>query len=465
MKRTIFRGLYLRVDLSKIDFSAPVRSHYCTNPQDLAWARKQIHAYIKEGVLAPSLSQDHLVHPWFVIRKKGKRRLVIDFDRLNQAILHSPSVSYEDLSQAPSLIRRRPWMVSIDLKSAFHHIPLSPSLIRLSCIRLDHQVFAFQVLSFGLNMAPKIFCSILQAALDHLRLDPIRPLKLIFYMDDILLASPTRRFARADALLLISHLLSLGFVINFDKSVIYPTRLIQHLGLLINTYDYSFRIPPHKLSDLTSFCQTVAIRPQIRLLTARSLLGKLLALRLAFSPVRRFTWNLIQEISIAIPPTRLLRSQQRHLRISLSTLARSDLFWIANNLASFPPSRFLSRPSVHVFTDASNTGWGAWVPRLNLGVHGKWTITQLPPIHCLELAAVIHACSALPLPPHSRIALHTDNTAIIAYLRRWGGSGSPQLQSLVHNLWDILLAKSLSIHTVTYISTTDNWQADRLSRL
>ena len=47
MKRTIFRGLYLRVDLSKIDFSAPVRSHYCTNPQDLAWARKQIHAYIK----------------------------------------------------------------------------------------------------------------------------------------------------------------------------------------------------------------------------------------------------------------------------------------------------------------------------------------------------------------------------------------------------------------------------------
>lgn len=407
-----------------------------------------------------------LSHPWFVVRRRGKRRLVVDFDRLNRAMRESSAVQYEDLRQVPRLVRRRPWLSSLDLKSAFHHIPLSNSLRQLCGIHFRGRCFTFTVMSFGLSMAPKVWCSILRAALDHLRHHPTQPLFLLFYMDDILLASPTQATARADTLRLTSHLLDLGFVINFDKSVLQPTRCLRHLGFLIDTRSNTFRIPADKASDLVSFCRTVSLRPSIRVATARSLLGKLLALRLAFSPVRRFSWSLIEELSQAIPPDRRRRAQQRSLRITLSSLARSDLAWIAANLLYFPPAHFNQRPTCHLFTDASLTGWGAWAPSLSLGVHGRWLHTSpLPHIQVLELAAVIHAISALPLPPHSRIHLHTDNQASLSYIAKWGGSASPELQSLAHRLWDLLLVRQLSIHTVSYIPSLLNHQADLLSRL
>jgi hypothetical protein len=459
----------LRVDLSKIDFALPRRSHFCTNPKDLAWARREIRSYLASRVLAPAPSGFNLLaHPWFVVRRKGKRRLVVDFEKLNAAILHSTSVSYEDLSTVPALTRRRPWMISIDLKAAFHHVPLSPSLQRLSCIQFEGAMLCFTVMTFGLSMAPKIWCSILASALNALRHHPSDPIHLSFYMDDILLAAPTRSLARLHALRLVRHLSSLGLVINYDKSSLSPARRLRHLGFLIDTTSHTFQIPPDKASDISSFTKTVSLRPHIRIPTAQSLLGKLLALRIAFTPVRRYTWSLIHELTAAIPPHRRRRSQLRHLRISLSPSARSDLIWISNNIRSFPPARYASRPTLHLYTDASLSGWGAWSPQLSISLAGRWRHAPhrpMPHIQLLELTAVYHAISQLPIPAHSSIALHTDNMSVLAYIAKWGGSGNRALHRLVQHIWDLLLSRSAQIVSVDYLPSALNQQADWLSRL
>ena len=212
------------------------------------------------------------------MRRRGKRRLVVDFDRLNVALLDPTSVSYEDLSTVPSLLRRRRWMISIDLKSAFHHVPLSPSLQALSCIRFLDVIYCFRVMTFGLSAAPRIWCAILKAALDCLRLQGIH---LRFYMDDIILAASTKRLARLHSLTLVRHLTAIGLVINREKCVLLPTKRLLHLGFLIDSSRSTFLIPPDKAADISSFCHTVALRPHIRLTTAMSLLGKIMALRIA----------------------------------------------------------------------------------------------------------------------------------------------------------------------------------------
>ena len=179
---------FIRVDISKIDFSTPRRSHFITNQRDLAWARIEIQKYLAQGVLSPSSFPNPLIHPWFVVKKRGRRRLVVDFDRLNAAILSPTSASYEDLSTVPPLVcRRRRWLTSLDLKSAFHHVPLAPATQALACIAFQGSILSFRVMTFGLSVAPRIWCAILAAALAPLR----AVVNLSFYMDDILIASPS----------------------------------------------------------------------------------------------------------------------------------------------------------------------------------------------------------------------------------------------------------------------------------
>lgn len=463
MKRTLFRGLFIRVDISKIDFTTPRRSHFISNQRDLSWARSEIRKYLAQGVLSPSTFSNPLIHPWFVVRRKGRRRLVVDFDRLNAAILSPTTVSYEDLSSVPSLVRHgKRWLTSLDLKSAFHHVPLAPSIQRLSCIAFQGSILTFRVMSFGLSVAPRVWCAIMAAALAPLR----SHINLSFYMDDILIASPSPSLARSHTLLLIRHLQALGLVISFDKSSLTPATSIRHLGFIIDARSSCFRIPSDKAKDIAAFCKTAAIRPQLRVLTAMSLLGKILALRYAFSPARRYTWSLIQELTSAIPPNRRARSQLRGLRIHLSPVARSDLLWIASNIHSFPPSPFFPKASLHLYTDACLTGWGAWSPQLSVAAHGRWTLSGNPPhIQILELDAVLHALSALPIPPFSRIVLHTDNIAVLFYVRRWGGSRSPLLNDRTRLLWDTLLSKNCAIIAAHYIPSTLNRIADSLSRI
>ena len=451
--------------MSKIDRTPLRRSHFCTRPRDLSWANSELQRWLSSGILTPFEGEDApLIHPWFVVWKNGKPRLVIDFLRLNNAIVESPSVQYQDLRSLPPLIKKGHYMFSIDIKSAFHHIPLSRNLQTLSCIRWNGQVYCLTVMSFGLNMAPRIWCQVLEFPLSILRKEGII---LSSYMDDILAVAPTRHQARLNLLRCLDVLTAYGLVINWQKSILSPTRQIQHLGFIINSRNLTFEIPGPKLSDIRNFCHTAATRHHIRLRTAQSLLGKILAISLAFLPARRFTWSLILELSEKAP----LRLPRRHRRspkekIFLSQEARHDLLWIHQALQHGASRRFASRPLVRLYTDASLTGWGAWSPELGRAASGHWLFSGQPPhIQELELQAIIQAINALPFPDNSDLHLFTDNMAVKAYVEKWGGSGSHQLRCLTHRLWNATFSRNLCIFKASYIPSQANHLADRLSRL
>ena len=463
VRRSLFRGLFLRVNQSMIDRTPLRRTHFCNSPRDLSWANAELQRWRSSGILTPFLKKETpLIHPWFVVWKRGKPRLVIDFLRLNSAISESPSVQYQDLRSLPPLVKKGNFMFSIDIKSAFHHIPLSQSLQTLSCISWQGQVFALTVMSFGLNMAPRIWCQVLEFPLSILRAEGVI---LSSYMDDILGIAPTRTQARQSILRCLEVLTSFGFVLSWEKSVLAPTREIQHLGFTINSRLLSFSIPPAKLSDIRNFCFSAATRPHLRLRTVQSLLGKILAVSVAFLPARRFTWSIIQELSGKTQGPKARRRDPKE-KIFLSLEARQDLAWIHQALRQGASRRFSSRPLVRLYTDSSMRGWGAWSPDLGMATSGHWLPSvRVPHIQELELEAVNLAISVLPFPRHSDLHLFIDNIAAKAYIEKWGGSASPELRRLSHRLWDTTVRKDLCIFRVSYIPSKDNAVADRLSRL
>jgi ribonuclease HI len=81
------------------------------------------------------------------------------------------------------------------------------------------------------------------------------------------------------------------------------------------------------------------------------------------------------------------------------------------------------------------------------------------------MLAVNHALTSLQLPPRAEIHLYTDNQAVLAYLRNWGGTRSKELAQATYLVWDTLLKRHLSLARISYVPSDSNTVADYLSRL
>ena len=126
-----------------------------------------------------------------------------------------------------------------------------------------------------------------------------------------------------------------------------------------------------------------------------------------------------------------------------------------------------SPPHAHpLFTDASVSGWGAHLEPEGLLCDGVWTPdeSQLH-INILEMKAILLALKQCQdILANSSIMVATDNSSVVAYIRKEGGTHSP---SLCMEVWETLLwcfEKGISIR-VRHIPGKTNILADCLSRM
>ena len=177
-----------------------------------------------------------------------------------------------------------------------------------------------------------------------------------------------------------------------------------------------------------------------------------------------------------IPLGRLyLRPLQRHfhalgLTIRFTPPRRSDPVVLANLLRHWLDPHFLTsgipiRPfqaDYTIFTDASSQGWGAHMG--DSKVSGFWTrIDRKLHINCLELKAVIRALQHwAPLLQGHQVMIATDNSTVVSYINKQGGTRSHSLLGLtVELLW--LEAQDIVVRA-RHIPGCLNVIADHLSR-
>ena len=124
--------------------------------------------------------------------------------------------------------------------------------------------------------------------------------------------------------------------------------------------------------------------------------------------------------------------------ISINGMIRSHLQWWIN------PIRFKTGTSIHppdpkffLYTDASHYGWGAHLEPTTLSFHGRWTENQSQlHINMLEMMAIRLALKqAKTFIHHSCIMISTDNTTVVSYINKQGGTHSP---NLCVEVWKIL---------------------------
>ena len=123
-------------------------------------------------------------------------------------------------------------------------------------------------MAFGLSPAPRIFTKIVKVVVAFLRR---RGIRLVVYLDDFLIMSETEEGARKGLRITVGLLESLGFLINWEKSVTTPSKVMEYLGMIIDSVRMSFALPPVKVLEVRKMCEKAITAGQVSLRDAASI--------------------------------------------------------------------------------------------------------------------------------------------------------------------------------------------------
>ena len=105
-----------------------------------------------------------------------------------------------------------------------------------------------------------------------------------------------------------------------------------------------------------------------------------------------------------------------------------DTIRFVQGISIHPPD-----PSVFLYMDANHFSWGAHLEPMSLSFHGCWLEDQSQlHINSLEIMAICFALiRALKYIHHSCVMISTDNTTVVSYINKQGGTHSPDRIILV----------------------------------
>ena len=316
-------------------------------------------------------------------------------------------------------------------------------------------VFQFTTLCFGLSSAPQVFTRVMAPISSIMHRHGFR---LLRYLDDwLVLGSTFQDLVRArDFLLWLC--LRLGVMVNLSKSSLDPTQTLDYLGMTLET-------SPLRVSPTLKRVQKLSL-----------LLHQFFSDRLQPVSVWRSLLGMMSSMSAIVPGLRLrMRSLQLRLNaagrllldsqlVSWDDTCLRDLRWWSDDsrlLVGFYLGDYL--PDLCLFSDASDQGWGAAVGDLHLS--GLWSpLCSSFSINQRELLAILFAIRGFL--PHLRgqtVAIYSDNSTALAYLRKQGGTHSSSLNEVAQVLLRLCEDQSVRL-LLQFIPGHLNVLADSLSR-
>ncbi|KZR97528.1 Uncharacterized protein APZ42_007543, partial [Daphnia magna] len=283
-------------------------------------------------------------------------------------------------------------------------------------------------------------------------------IRLIIYLDDILILGSSHDEASRHLKVTIDLLQSVGFLISWEKSVLFPAQTIEFLGLNIDSRVLTLSLPPAKVDSIIALCDSLLKADQVKLRDIAKILGN-------------FSWS-IPTVPFAQGHSRLL--QQFYIRsmhysrdlnqlVTLSPEACLDLQWWVDHLRQSNGKAILpSCPDLSIFADASLQGWGAVCDSVT--TRGPWPqVDRSRHINELELLGALYALQTFTRESRSiSVHLFLDNSTAVAYVNKCGGTRSRTLSAITSKIVEWCESRNISV-LASHLPGVLNSIADRES--
>lgn len=148
---------------------------------------------------------------FLVPKSSGGWRGILNLKHLNLSVLYH-RFKMHSLRSILAGVRRGDLLQSVDLREAYLHVPIHPDHRRYLRFEYAGQHFQYRAIPFGLSSAPHTFTKLVAVVAATLRPLPVR---LLFYLDDILVLSSSASQAVRDMNLVLKAFQDHGFTINF----------------------------------------------------------------------------------------------------------------------------------------------------------------------------------------------------------------------------------------------------------
>ena len=417
----------------------------------------EITALLSKGVIEPTADHPRLcMSPIFLVPKRsGNFRLILNLKRINHYI-GSVHFRMETLASILPYLNPGDWTVSIDLKDAYHHVPIAATSRDLLGFTFNGDVYRFKALPFGLKPAPRLFTRLVGCVAAFLRQ---RGLRIFCYLDDWLLVANSPALLRQHLALLLHTVQALGFIINWDKSELIPTQCPNFLGATIDIPRQLARPSERRIATIAAAARLLSSRRQAPAKQWLQFLGYLSSLVDVLPDCRLLMRPLQLHFLRNYQPGRDPLTRRVPLPMTIRLLCRR---WSRLEFLRTGNPLRVPQPTITVTTDASHTGWGGHCrDRIAYGDWSRYRV--LPHINVLEFQAVFLSLHHfLPLVRHRTVLIRTDNITVAAYINKQGGTHSTRLNTLAE-LWTWCRRRDI-IPTASYIPGQDNLIADFLSR-
>ena len=227
--------------------------HISHNQSEKENIEQEIAAMLQKGAIqVVSPMKGEFISPIFLVPKKdGGSKPVINLKRLNFHIVYQ-HFKMEGLHLLKHIIQEKDFMIKIDLKDAYFCVPMSQQHQPFLRFIWGGTRYQFTCLPFGLAPAPLYFIKLLKPVVAQL---PRLGLRMIVYLDDIIVFNQTREGILRDRDSTLWLLQNLGFVINWKKSVLDPSHCMEYLGFVINPMEMNLSLPKQKMNQLIQSCR------------------------------------------------------------------------------------------------------------------------------------------------------------------------------------------------------------------
>jgi ribonuclease HI len=291
----------------------------------------------------------------------------------------------------------------------------------------------------------------------------------MYYLDDLLFLDQDADNLQVKMKEIIPWLDNLGWTISYEKSDLQPKKVFEYLGWQWNSEDMEVQVSEDKKNNIVrvlhDWQRRVYLKKQVPVRGLASLIGLLSSTRLQHD---RASLHLVKLNRLKCGA---VNSVGWDGKCRVTHMIWGELCWWERTIEENTPKSLLplSLPDVHMWVDASTTGWGAWVqlPDGKYNAFGFWTEdVQNQTSNYREMRAVVCAIKSflkrMILQGNIHLRLHSDNSSVVFNVQR-----KAVARNLYHTLRDLLNLCSDNNITISaqHVKGEINSTADSLSRL
>ena len=408
--------------------------------------------------------QDEFVSNIFTRDKKdGSKRMILNLVKLNQFIRYQ-HFKMDTIDTVIDLMRANCFMASVDLSNAYFSIPVSKADRRFLRFLWHEQLYQFAVLPNGLSCAPRMFTKVLKPIYGHLR---EQGHMAAGYIDDSFIMADTYVGCRNSIMYTENLFTSLGFFVNYAKSVLVPTHELEHLGFLLNSTNMTVSLTLPKKLNLIDKCRLMLEDYTHTIRSLAELIGLMVS---SFTGVE---FGRLHYRQLELDKVNALKFAAGNFdaAVILSQPAKLEIqWWIDHTMIEI--RRIDHGPfAFSLTTDASELGWGAIFETLGeegvqLSTGGQWNLEEKREhINVLQLKAALLGIRTFCTECDStHVKVHMDNTTAIAYINHMGESHSPRCNEIAQEFWEFCRLHNLWVRAA-HLPGHLNVLADERSRI